>query len=55
VTAALRKLGRPARWAAVVLLLVTPGTALLLPAVIWWFHRKSEPAVETPADPVATR
>jgi hypothetical protein len=36
----------------VVLLLVIPGTVLLLPAVIWWFNRKGE-AVEPPAGPVS--
>ena len=52
MTATLRRFGRPARWIAVVLLLVIPGTVLLLPAVIWWFNRKGEP-VATPAGPVA--
>jgi hypothetical protein len=55
VTATLKKLGGPARWIAVVLLLVVPGTAVLLPVVIWWFHRRAEARVRAPAvDQVST-
>ena len=52
MAATLKRFGRPARWIAVVLLLVIPGTVLLLPAVIWWFNRKGE-AMEPPAGPVS--
>jgi len=54
VTATLKRFGRSARWVVVVLLIVIPGTALLLPAVIWWFHRKGdarETAFEPPTAP----
>jgi hypothetical protein len=54
VAATLKRLGGPGRWVAVVLLLVIPGTALLLPAFIWWFHRKGEARARTPADQVST-
>ena len=55
MTATFKRFGRSARWVVVALLIVIPGTALLLPAVIWWLHRKGEARAATfepPAAPV---
>ena len=52
MTATLKKLGGHTRWIALVLLLVIPGTAVLLPVVIWWYHRRAEARVRTAVDPM---